>query len=73
MSDVKEISNSRSRLVALALAFATTCLAHAAILFFATWILQARVGVIDWRLDWNDAGMLGTLSVIWRMWFRQRA
>lgn len=68
----KENSNEPRRRFAIFIAFIATCFAHALILFVATWILRDRVGVIDWRLQWNDAAMLGTLAVVWRIWLRNK-
>ena len=67
-----ENSNTRRRYLAVSIAFLTTCLVLAAILAVAVWILRDRAGIVDWRLQWNDAVMLGTLATIWRIWLRNR-
>ena len=72
MSEPKANSNSSARPVGLFIAFITTSLAHAGMLFAAAWILHNNVGAIDWELTWGEAVPLGTLAVIWRMWLRQR-
>ena len=58
--------------VVLLFAFVFTCLAHAAMIFAASWILRTRVGAMDWKVEWFDASMLGTLAVVWRMWLKPR-
>jgi hypothetical protein len=72
MPGKNENSNTGYRYGAIIIAFVVTCFAHALILFAAAWILRERVGVIDWRLQWYDAAMLGSLAVVWRIWLRQR-
>ena len=72
MPSKNETSNSRPRQAAIFIAFVTTCFAHALILFAVAWILHDRVGAIGWRLQWNDAAMLGALVTVWRVWFRRR-
>jgi hypothetical protein len=71
MPGVNENSSNFSRYIAVAFAFVMTCIAHAAILFVASRILE-DVGATEWRLAWWDAGVLGVLAVVWRIWLRDR-
>lgn len=71
MPALNENSKTRTRYFAIVMAFVVTCLAHAAMLFAATRILN-RAGVIGWTLEWADASALAVIVVTWRMWLRQR-
>lgn len=72
MSDAKANSKARVRYPAIVFAFIATCLAHAVMIDAVAWILHNRVEAIDWDISWRDSSALGTISVVWRMWLRQR-
>ena len=63
---------SKRRLPVIWAAFIVTCFAHALMIFAAAWILRTQVEAIDWKVEWLDASMLGTLAVIWRIWLKPR-
>lgn len=70
MPAVNETSNRRPAIVFAAFIF--TCLAHALMIFAAAWVLRTQVEAIDWKVEWREAGILGTLAVVWRMWLKPR-
>lgn len=63
---------SKRRPAVIFAAFIFTCLAHALMIFAAAWILRTQVEAIDWKVEWREASMLGTLAVVWRMWLKPR-